>query len=152
MNSVQDAAYLTAHEYPGNVPALAARLHVNPTVLSHKLNPNNTTHNLTVADLLAIMTLTADHRALHAMCMQMGYMALPLPTNTTDETTTEAITDTVKEFSDFLQAVTKALADNKVTKLELRTVRKELSELIAKGGKLEAVLAAMESTKARSRP
>lgn len=152
MNSVQDAAYLTAHEYPGNVPALAARMEVNPTVLSHKLNPNNTTHHLTISELMTIMVMTNDHRALHAMCIQLGYMALPLPTNTTNETTTEAITDTVKEFADFLQAVTKALADNKVTKLELRTVRKELSELISKGGKLEAVLSAMESTKQRARP
>jgi hypothetical protein len=152
MNSVQDAAYLTAHEYPGNVPALAVRMEVNPTVLSHKLNPNNITHHLSINELMTIMVMTNDHRALHAMCMQLGYMALPLPTNTTNETATEAITETVKEFSDFLQAVTKALADNKVTKIELRTVRKELSELIAKGGQLEAVLASMESNKARSRP
>lgn len=141
--SVIDAAYLTAHEYPGGVPALAARMGKNGAVLRHKLNPNDQANHLTVADLMTIMTMTGDHRALHAACIELGYMALPLP-HIGDESITEAITDTVKEFSDLLRAVTKVMADGKVTKLEVRSVRKELGELVAVGGKLEALLAAKE--------
>lgn len=141
--SVIDAAYLTAHEYPGGVPALAARMGKNGAVLRHKLNPNDQANHLTVADLMTIMAMTGDHRALHAACMELGYMALPLP-HIGDESITEAITDTVKEFSDLLRAVTKVMADGKVTKLEVRSVRKELGELVAVGGKLEALLAAKE--------
>lgn len=150
-NSVLDAAYLTAQDYPGGANALALRMQQKPAVLSHKLNPNDKANQLNVIDLINVMVMTEDHRALHALNMEMGYMALPLPNTEADETATEALTDTLKEFSDFMQVVTKALADNKITKQELRNVRKELSELISKGGKLEAVLAAMEAGKGRYR-
>lgn len=148
MNSVHDAAYLTAHNQPGGIPALAARLNVNATVLSHKLNPNNNTHHLSVADLMNIMTLTNDHSAMHAMCLELGYLAIPMQ-SCSIETTTQAVTGTVKEFAQFLQTVTKALADNKVTKNELRRVRKDLLDLIIEAGRIEANLAAMERTGSR---
>ena len=150
MSSVLDAAYLTAHEYPGGVPALAVRMKVKShAVLSHKLNPNNADNHLTVTDLMTIMAMTGDHRALHAACLELGYMALPLPAQIGDEPTAEALTDTCKEFADYLQSVTGALADNKVTAIELRRVRKELGEMVAAAGKLEAILAAKESRRPR---
>lgn len=145
MSSTLDAAYLTAHEYPGGVNALAARMGKNPTVLRHKLNPNDSTNYLTVSDLMTIMVMTGDHRALHAACLELGYMALPLPRQTADEPTAEALTDTCKEFADYLQSVTGALSDNKVTAIELCRVRKELGEMVAAAGRLEAILAAKES-------
>jgi hypothetical protein len=145
-NSVLDAAYMTAREYPGGVPALAARMQVKShSVLSHKLNPNDQANHLTVTDLITIMVMTGDHRALHAMCMELGYMALPLPAQTGDDATAEALTDTCKEFADYLQSVTGALADHKVTAIELRRVRKELIEMVAAAGKLESILASMEA-------
>lgn len=151
MSSVLDAAYMAAHEYPGGVPALAARMKVKShAVLSHKLNPNNQDNHLTVSDLMTIMVMTGDHRPLHAACLELGYMALPLPANTDDETTAEALTDTCKEFADYLQSVTAALTDNKVTAIELRKVRKELGEMVAAAGHLEAILATKEAKKVRS--
>ncbi len=145
-NSVLDAAYLTAHDYQGGARALAVRLGVNPAVLSNKLNPNNTEHHLSVRDLLAIMTMTGDLRAMHAICLELGYVALPLP-SITDETTTEAIADTCKEFGAFLHTVTTALNDGRITKLELRKIRTELARLIAVAGKLESITASMEAGK-----
>lgn len=150
MTSVLDAAYLTAQEHPGGVTALAVRMRVkSPAVLSHKLNPNNTDNHLTVRDLMIMMTLTGDHRAQHAACMELGYMALPLPTQTGDDMTAEALTDACKEFADYLQSVTGALAENKVTAIELRRSRKELGELVASAGKIDAILAAKEATRSR---
>jgi hypothetical protein len=148
MSSVLDAAYLSAQDYPGGAKALATRMEQKPAVLSHKLNPNDTANHLTVSDLMKIMVLTGDHRALHAAAQELGYMLIPLP-SVDEETATDAITDTVKEFSDFLQVVTKSLVDKKITKTELRQVRKELAELVAQGGKLESILAAMEAKQAR---
>jgi hypothetical protein len=150
-NSVLDAAYLTAHEYPGSIPALAARMGVKSHgVLAHKLNPNDNANNLTVRDLMAMMTLTGDHRALHSACLELGYMALPLPAQTGDDMTAEALTDTCKEFADYLQSVTSALTDDKVTAIELKRVRKELGEMVAAAGKLEAILAAKEAKRGRA--
>lgn len=141
--NVLDAAHLTAHDYPGGARALAARMGLNPTVLSNQLNPNNSDHPLQVRNLMLLMSLTGDHRALHAACLDLGYMALPLPA-VADETTSEALTQTCKEFADFLQVVTAALSDGKITKLELRSIRKELGDLMGQAGKLEAILAGME--------
>ncbi len=143
-NSVLDAAYLTAHDYPGGAKTLALRLGVNAAVLSNKLNPNNSEHHLSVRDLIAIMTMTGDLRAMHSICLEFGYVALPLPT-IANETTTEAIADTCKEFGEFLHTVTSALGDGKITKLELRKIRTELARLIAVAGKLESITASMEA-------
>lgn len=148
-NSVLDAAYLTAHNQPGGIPALAARMQVNSTVLSHKLNPNNITHHLTVRDLVTIMHMTGSAAPLHALCMEFGHMALPIPAIADDETTSDALMHTCKEFSDFLQRTTEAMADKKVTKLELRNIRKELGEMVAAAGKLEAIAASMETKRGR---
>jgi hypothetical protein len=149
MSSVLDAAYLTAQDYPGGAKALAVRMEQKPAVLSHKLNPNDTANHLTVTDLMTIMVMTGNHRALHAACLEFGYMALPLPAQT-DDMTTDALTDTCKEFADYLQSVTGALADNKVTANELKKVRKELGEMVAAAGKLEAILAAKETKRGRA--
>lgn len=142
--SVLDAAHATAHDYPGGARALAVRMALNPTVLTNQLNPRNNDHPLQVRNLMLMMALTGDVRALHAACIELGYMALPLPA-VADETTSEALTQTCKEFADFLLSVTTALADGRVTKLELRTIRHELGDLIGQAGKLEAILAGMEA-------
>lgn len=156
-NSVFDAAYMIGHDHPGGIAGLAARINsglahsdkkISQNVLAHQLNPNDHANPLTVRNLYLVTAMTGDYRALHALCMDHGHMAIPLPP-VDDESTNDAITDTIKEFSDFLQAVTKTLEDKKVTKVELRRVRNELAELVARGGKLEALLAAMEARGAR---
>jgi hypothetical protein len=143
--TVLDAAHATAHDYPGGTRALAVRMALNPAVLSNQLNPNNNDHPLQVRNLMLMMSLTGDMRALHAACLDMGYMALPIPT-VADETTTEALVHTCKEFADFIQVVSASLSDGKITKLELRKIRKELGELMGQAGKLEAILAGMEAS------
>jgi hypothetical protein len=45
--------------------------------------------------------------------------------------------------------VSKAITDNKITATELRRVRKELGEMVAAAGKLEAILAAKEAKRTR---
>lgn len=48
---LKDTLYHIAHQYQGGVQALATRMKRNPTVLSHKFNPNNSTHFLTTDEL-----------------------------------------------------------------------------------------------------
>ncbi len=142
--STLDTLYLSAHEYPGAIRALAARMQVNPSVLTHKLNPNDTANHLTVRDMESIMTLTGDYRALHTLCMDHGHMALPLP-EAADQDITAAIVKTCEEFADYLKSVTNSLADGKVTAIELKGIQKELAEMVAQSGRLEAILSAMQS-------
>lgn len=73
MNTI-DAAYLTGHHYPGGVPALASRMGMDARVLSLRLNPNDAAHALSLDEAVVLMTLTGDHRILHAMANELGYV------------------------------------------------------------------------------
>lgn len=148
MSAALDAAYMTAHEYPGGTRALAMRMNVNGAVLSHKLNPNDASNHLTVREFEALLTLTGDHRALHALALEHGYMLMPLP-SATDCPALGALITAVSESADFMKAVSESLSDGKVTKLELARVRKELTEMVAAAAKLEWIMEAME---AKGRP
>ncbi|WP_426787846.1 phage regulatory CII family protein [Xanthomonas campestris] len=81
--NISDAAYHTVHAYPGGSEALATRL-INKTedgreramsaaVLRNKVNANNTTHHLTLAEASQIMGVTGDDRMLHALAAEHGY-------------------------------------------------------------------------------
>lgn len=143
--SVLDTIYLTAQQYPGGARALAARLQVNPAVLSHKLNPNDSTNHLTVRDLESIMTLTNDYRALHTLCIDHGHVAMLMPSVVDNKDIAEAIVKTCDEFADYLKSVTSSLSDKKITRNELRVIRKELAEMVAQSSALEGMLATIEA-------
>lgn len=154
-NSVFDAVYMAAHEYPGGARALAARIaeatrrKVSWSVLAHQLNPNDAANPLTVRNLNNVIAFTGNNGPVHAFCLDHGFMAIPLPEHVADETTSLALTETCKEFADYLQSVTNALKDERVTALELRGIRKELGELVASAGRLDAIVASMEASRAR---
>lgn len=70
---VTDALYHTVHSYPGGVTALAARLGMSANTLTHKVNPNNTSHHLHPKEVVAVMHMSGNAAALHAMAEQVGY-------------------------------------------------------------------------------
>ena len=70
--TVADAIYHTVHGYPGGVVALAARMGVSPNTLTHKANPNNATHHLHPAELVAMQQLSGNAAVLHAMAAALG--------------------------------------------------------------------------------
>ena len=146
--NIADAAYTAVHDYPGGALALAPRLGMSGSILSNKVNPNINTHHLTLAEALRITTLTGDMRILHAMCSELHHMAIPLPT-VGDEDVMTAMTSTIAEFGDYLKAASDALADGKVTKLELRKIGKEMGDLMAQAGKLMHLLEAQEAHRVR---
>ena len=75
--SIEDAIYHTVHNYPGGVTALAARMGVSPNTLTHKANPNNATHHLHPAELVAMQQLSGNAAVLHAMAAALGYTCIP---------------------------------------------------------------------------
>lgn len=76
--NTRDAAFLTGHHYPGGVPALAARMGMDARELSPKLNPN--TGNIGLDEAVVMMALSGDHRILHAMAGELGYLLTQQPT------------------------------------------------------------------------
>src|SRR5690606_4424393 len=75
--NVIDAAYSTVHDYPGGAEALAARMGKSAAVLRSKVNPNTSTHHLTLAEADEILGKTRDLRMLHALAANHGCVVLP---------------------------------------------------------------------------
>ncbi len=79
--AVQDAIYHTVHGYPGGVAALAARMGLPPGTLTHKANPNNTTHHMRPDELVAMQHFSGNFAVLQAMAAALGHAASPaMPT------------------------------------------------------------------------
>ena len=75
--NIRDAAYMTGHHYPGGVPALAARMGMDALELTRKLNPN--AGAISLDEAVVLMTLSGDHRILHAMAVELGHTLAPQP-------------------------------------------------------------------------
>ncbi len=70
--NTRDAAYMTGHNYPGGVSALAARLGIDDRELSLEL-AHKDAHAIGLDNAVLIMALTGDHRILYAMAKELGY-------------------------------------------------------------------------------
>lgn len=72
--NIQDAAHKTVKEYPGGSESLAPRLGMSAAVLRNKVNPNNETHHLTLAEADEVMGFANDYRILHALAASHGFV------------------------------------------------------------------------------
>jgi hypothetical protein len=138
-----DAAHLIGHEYPGGAKTLAERLGINQVVFNSKLNPNTTTHHLTLIEALRMQQIADRFDVLHAMADELGFVCIRKPM-IGDDCVTLSITRTCAEFGDFMREVNETLQDNNVTANELREVQKELLELIAASTALNRLLEAKQ--------
>lgn len=73
---VLDAAFLIAQETPGGVQVLAQRMGVSPNTLQHKLNPNNTTHHLSLKEAVALQMVSGLPYVLFAMSAALDHVCL----------------------------------------------------------------------------
>lgn len=138
---VLDAAYHTAHEHPGGVPAVAQRMGVSANTLQHKVSLTNDTHHLSLREAVALQEVTGDARILHAMAGSLGYACVSLHADG-NSTTLEQVMHMAKEFGEVLGVVNDAVADGTVTPNEMRDCENKAAELIAA---LNGTLAAVRS-------
>jgi len=138
---VLDAAYHTAHEHPGGVPAVAQRMGISANTLQHKVSLTNDTHHLSLRDAVAMQEVTRDARILHAMAGALGYACVSLHADC-QFTTLEQVMHMAKEFGEVLGVVNDAVADGTVTPNEMRDCENKAAELIAA---LNGTLAAVRS-------
>ncbi len=127
---VADAAYHTAHDFPGGVPALAQRMAMSANTLAHKVGLNNTTHHLTLREATAMQEVTGDVRMLHAMADALGYTCISLHSNG-QGMTLEKVMAMAKEFGDVLASVNAAVSDGQVTPNEMKDCERQAAELTA---------------------
>ena len=68
-----DAAFQISQAHLGGVANLAQRMGINAGTLQNKLNPNNTTHHLTLKESVTLQVVANNASILHAMAAQLGF-------------------------------------------------------------------------------
>lgn len=141
---VLDAAYHTAHSYKGGVHALAVSMGVSGNVLQNKVNPNNTTHHLTLAEAVAMMDLADNDAILMAIAAHRGYdLMRTIPANTGNPTS--LYWQAASAQAELMSAVADAMERGATTN-SLRWARNASANAMAHANNLLAALAASVPT------
>src|SRR5690606_12941087 len=124
--NVADAAYMCVHDYPGGSESLAPRLGMSAAVLRNKVNTNNTTHHLTLAEADRMLGITGDLRLLHVLAAAHGQVVVTPATSddACDMAVLEVISAIWSRSGDLGAAVHHALADGQLTAHELAQIRR----------------------------
>ena len=138
MSNIDDTIYRVAHGYPGGIPALAARMGMNPGVLQNKVNPNCSTHKTSAEEAAVIADVTdADDIARafaarrHMICVHLAQF---------DDISDQALLDLFltleKEQGNWSETIQKALADGTIYADEFAKIKKEFDEYCAAGAEV----------------
>ncbi|WP_312994197.1 phage regulatory CII family protein [Achromobacter animicus] len=122
--NITTAADLTVHDYKGGSEALGAVIGMSPAVLRNKVNPNNTTHHLTLAEADRIVRMTGDVRILAAFAHGNGYLLVKAPDSCgeSDMSVLEQVAALMIAHGRFGHEVYDALADGGVDQQEVQRV------------------------------
>lgn len=123
--NIKDAMHHTVHDYPGGSESLGPRIGMSAAVLRNKVNPNTTTHHLTLLEADRIMSMTGDHRMLHALAEHHGYVCTPVAHEqpASDAAILELVTHVWCSNGDVGRAVDHALSDGRITLRELDEIK-----------------------------
>lgn len=144
--NVDDAAYAVVHDYPGGSEALAPRLGMSAAVLRNKVNPNNTTHHLTLREAQKVTVLTGDPRILHAQALETSRIVLDAPNGDDAAASDMAVLEIVAAVwgtqGDLGAAIHTALADGVMEAVEYQAIKEAGNRAQAK---IAALLRRLES-------
>lgn len=134
---VVDAAFQTGQNHADGIADLADRMGVNAGTLQHKLNPNNTTHHLTLAEAVRLQAVTGDVSVLRAMAHQLGYVAWRAMPDQAEANPVEAF----MRFQTAVAEVTRAAADvlqpeGRASRNGVRRLEQQLQDLMTVGAYL----------------
>lgn len=142
---VLNAAYTLAHSHPGGIQALAIRMVVSPNTLTHKVNPQNTTHHLTLREAVDMQVASGSAAILHAMADALGYVVHRATPDQADGNAVQALVHAQSQWGDFIRAAGEPVARvseeaGAVTGNELRRVEYHAQEVHASMGNVLATL------------
>lgn len=135
LTNVQDAAFHTAHDFPGGVAALAQRMgDVSPNVLNKKVDPRLESHHLRLDESVKMQSITGDFRILQAMAFTLNHVVIPMPDmpESGDAALLDAFMDIINEMAEFTQAFQQSWADGKVTSTEVNRMEGEAADVQAR--------------------
>lgn len=143
MNTV-DAAYHVVHDYPGGSESLGPRVDISAAVLRNKVNANNDTHRLTLAEAVRITDITDDDRILQAWARARGYMLIKPPVgHSCDMAVLEQVVGLAVANGQFMTTVNDALADGKITTDEIERIEESEHTLQASAATVTGSLKGM---------
>lgn len=146
--SIDDAVYRSVHDAPGGVSGLAARMGVPFGTLTHKANPNNTTHHMKPQELVDTQLLGGQHHVLHAMAHALGYTCTRATPDAAGGDPQEAHMQLAMAYAELIRSFADAvLAGNEqVTRNQIRRDEHCAQEAIA------SINHAMATLRGRMRP
>ena len=130
--NIMDAAYATVHDHSGGANALAPRFStrgggtMSPSVLNSKVDPGKDSHHLTLAEASKLMAFTADHRILHSLSREHGYVCVPVSTDgipASDLAILDLVTMVWDRNGKVGREVHNTLADGRVEQHEIDSVK-----------------------------
>lgn len=132
--SFPDLLYRIAHSYVGKVPALAARMGKNPTVLMHKLNPNKGSHGLNADEAeLMIDFAEANEDVARYFADKANMLLIPkIMVDGSDMQMLDGFMDVVRELGEFSTTFQKDYADGRISADDYRDICKEGNDVIVK--------------------
>ena len=135
--SVDLAIYDAAHGYPGGIQALAKRMKLSANTLTHKVNPQNTTHHLKREELELLMYCTGNTSPLQAMAARLGYTLSRAAPDQAGGDPNVAVMNAHVQYAEFTRACveplrrTMAVANQEVTGNEMRRAEYHAQEMHA---------------------
>lgn len=133
--NIKHLAYRIAHEFCGGVAGLADMMGKGKTVLLNKLNPNSTTHFLTIFELEEIADFTGQNLSLaQFFAEKCNAVVVPLPPEseaTGDMNMLEAFMHASVTAGDFAREFTDAWSDGRITPNEFEAMRSKVHAQIA---------------------
>ena len=140
--SVAYALYATAHGYPGGIGALAKAMDKSANTLTHKVNPLNDTHHLTLDEALQIVALTGNYAVLHAIAANVGHVMVRATPDTSEGEPLDSMATLQMHQADLARAVADAVRGGQgaVTANQLRRVQHHAEEAIAAIGHTVAMV------------
>jgi hypothetical protein len=145
MNTI-DAAHAVVHDYQGGSESLGPRAGISAAVLRNKVNPNNDTHHLTLAEATRITSLTNDDRILQAWAHERGYLLVKAPESCkteSDMSVLEQMAGFMMSCGEFGREIHMSLADGKVTHDEIRSVNRAALDVMRSAGEIKQRLEGM---------
>lgn len=130
--NVLDAAYHTAHDFPGGIPALAQRMGgASAHVLNKKVHPQIDTHRLTLEESVKMQAITGDCRILQSMAFALNHVAIPLPESPvgSDMSLLDGFLEVLEELGIFAQDFRQSWADGRITKEEFEKLKADTNEI-----------------------
>ena len=128
LDDVFVALHRSARRAPGGISGIARRLGKREKTLLNKLDPSDDTHQPTLGEFVAILSVTGDLQPLHELAALFG---VSLSTRSKDRgpSVAQAVMRSMAEHGDVVRAVEMALRDGVISDDERAAILREIFEL-----------------------